>query len=481
MSTDLSSCQDFHRAILPPVTAPLSDDEVWKTALGEIELVVSRANFTTWFKNTALQRREEGAVTVSAPNIFTREWLENKYHTVILDALRRADASVRTVRYEVTKHIGATARPIGGSTVTITKKAPPLVRDVVPAGDAVDVYDEASNLNARYTFETFVVGANSELAYAACQAVARQPGATYNPLFIYGGVGLGKTHLLQATGNAVARKLGKRVTYLTSEKFMQEMISAISQRVTQEFKLKYRAVDVLIIDDIQFLAGKEKTQEEFFHTFNELYGINKQIIISSDRPPKAIPTLEERLRSRFEGGMIADIGAPDLETRVAILEAKCAQRGMAIPREVLQHIATHIASNIRELEGALNRVVASNELSGTPVTLESSKSVLASVFEHPKRRAIHFEKIIEAVGGYYHVPTDDMVGKCRRKDIVRPRQIAMYLLRKDNGSSFPSIGTSLGGRDHTTAMHACEKIERELEQDEVLRQDLTLIRQKLYV
>jgi chromosomal replication initiator protein len=458
----------------------LSEDELWKTALGEIELSVSRANFTTWFKNTTLHRQEGGLIVVHAPNIFTREWLENKYHTVILESLRRTDASVRTVRYEVTKAHTVT-RPIGGTTVMITKRPGHALQEDAPhASDQGEIHDAASNLNARYTFEGFVVGASSELAYAACQAVARQPGATYNPLFIYGGVGLGKTHLLQATGNAVLQHHHRRVRYLTSEKFMHEMISAISTRSTHDFKTKYRGIDVLIIDDIQFLAGKEKTQEEFFHTFNELYGLNKQIIISSDRPPKAIPTLEERLRSRFEGGMIADIGTPDLETRVAILEAKCLQRGLHIPREVLQHIATHVTSNIRELEGALNRVVAASELNGTTASLEAVKAILASVFDQPKRRAIHSDKILEVVSGYYKIPLDDLVGKCRRREIVKPRQVVMYILRKDNGSSFPSIGTSLGGRDHTTAIHACGKIEKELEHDEVLRQDLTLIRQKLY-
>lgn len=461
---------------------PLPEDELWKTALGEIELLVSRANFTTWFKNTNVERQGDGNVIVYAPNIFTREWLENKYHTVVLDALRRVDTSVQNVRYEVAKLSSTTTRPLGGATVMITKRggsAP--AKESPPPAEMTGATDVESNLNSRYTFESFIVGANSELAYAACQAVARQPGATYNPLFIYGGVGLGKTHLLQATGNAVLRRQRRRVKYLTSEKFMHEMISAISQRATHDFKTKYRAIDVLIIDDVQFLAGKEKTQEEFFHTFNELYGLNKQIIISSDRPPKAIPTLEERLRSRFEGGMIADIGTPDLETRVAILEAKCAQRKLHVSREVLQHIATHVTSNIRELEGALNRVIAASQLSGTTVSLEGVKSILASVFEPPKRRVVHSERILEIVSTHYQIRTEDITGKSRRKEIVRPRQVVMYILRKDNGNSFPTIGATMGGRDHTTAIHACEKIAKELEQDEALRHDLTLIRQKLYV
>ncbi len=477
----LSTVGKITHGILGPVSTPLLDDELWKVALGEIELSVSKANFTTWFKNTTIERGETHLVTVFAPNIFTREWLENKYHRVIFEALRRADETIQNVRYEVLKTVSMMTRPIGGATMMITKRPAALAQEARGGEENRDRLDQDSNLNTRYTFENFIVGANCELAFAACQAVARKPGATYNPLFIYGGVGLGKTHLLQATGNTILHTHRKRVRYLTSEKFMHEMITAISTRSTHEFKTKYRAIDVLIIDDIQFLAGKEKTQEEFFHTFNELYEINKQIIMSSDRPPKAIPTLEERLRSRFEGGMIADISTPDLETRVAILEAKCAQRGVPVPREVLQHIATHVTTNIRELEGALNRVIAASELQGFVISLETTRSILESVFDPPKRHPVHSEKIIEVVSGYYHIAPDELIGQCRRKDIVKPRQVVMYLLRKDSGSSFPSIGTTLGGRDHTTAMHACEKIEKALQHDDVLQQELSLIRQKLYV
>lgn len=459
-----------------------TQDDLWKTALGEIELSVSRANFITWFKNTSLERREEGMVCISAPNIFTREWLENKYHHVILNALRRTDPTIRTILYEVAHAPQGEARPAYGATVMITKNIPRDGGQTTPdAARRGGNREDESNLNARYTFDSFVVGAHSELAHAACQAVARAPGRTYNPLFIYGGVGLGKTHLLQATGNAILLRHRRRVKYLTSEKFTNEMISAIGNRSTHVFKSRYRESDVLIIDDIQFLAGKEKTQEEFFHTFNELYGLNRQIIISSDRPPKAIPAIEERLRSRFEGGMIADIGAPDLETRIAILEKKCEQRRVGVPRDALSYIASHIPHNIRELEGALTRVLAMSELHGVTVTLGATKAVLSSLMEQPTRRAVRVEKIIETVCGYYNIPDRELMGRCRRKEVVRPRQVAMYLLRKDSGVSFPSIGTSLGGRDHTTAMHACEKIEEALEIDEVLHQDITLIRQKLYV
>jgi len=472
------------------VNTNLPENELWKTALGEIELAVSSVNFNTWFKNTILKRKEDGSITIYAPNIFNREWLENKYHPIILSALQRIDNEINTIIYEVAlaSNFGSNSTA-GGSTVLLTKRMnqPAQTAPNTTSDSSEDTnhpekeeFDYVSNLNCRYTFDSFVIGANNELAYAACQAVVKKPGGTYNPLFLYGGVGLGKTHLLQATGNAIMHNHGKKVMYLTSEKFTHELITSISNRSTHDFKSKYRGIDVLIVDDIQFIAGKEKTQDEFFHTFNELYSLNKQIIISSDRPPKAIPTLEDRLRSRFEGGMIADIVMPDLETRVAILEKKCEQKGVMIVRDVLQYIATHVAHNIRELEGALNRVLAINQLNGTTITLESAKSILSSIIEPTKKKAVHTDKIVEAVCGYYNIVHSEIFSKSRRKEIVRPRQIAMYILRKDNGSSFPTIGSSFGGRDHTTAMHACEKIEGDLETDETLRQDLTLIRQKIY-
>lgn len=468
----------------------LPENELWKTALGEIELAVSGVNFNTWFKNTILKRKDDGSIVIYAPNIFNREWLENKYHPIILSALQRIDSEISDITYEVTlaSNFGGSTT---GTTVLLTKRPnqpaqtepntnPTSSEQNQPVQSEKEEFDYVSNLNCRYTFDSFVIGANNELAYAACQAVVKKPGSTYNPLFLYGGVGLGKTHLLQATGNAIMHNHGKKVMYLTSEKFTHELITSISNRSTHNFKSKYRGIDVLIVDDIQFIAGKEKTQDEFFHTFNELYSLNKQIIISSDRPPKAIPTLEDRLRSRFEGGMIADIVMPDMETRVAILEKKCEQKGVKIVRDVLQYIATHVANNIRELEGALNRVLAINQLNGTTITMETAKSILSSMIEPTKRKAVHTDKIVEAVCGYYNIIHSEIFSKSRRKEIVRPRQVAMYILRKDNGSSFPTIGSSFGGRDHTTAMHACEKIEEDLETDEVLRQDLTLIRQKIY-
>lgn len=455
--------------------------------LGEIELLVSKANFTIWFKNTNLTHREHDTVIVTAPNIFTREWLENKYHSVILEAIQRIEPAITKVRYEISSRPLMPMRPAQGSGIVITKRA--TMADVVPPTETsgerlrenARAFDADSNLNARYTFETFVVGANNELAYAASQAVARRPGHAYNPLFLYGGVGLGKTHLLQAIGNAVVARGGMRVRYVAIEKFMHELITAIQTKVTHTFKERYRGVDVLLVDDIQSIVGKEKTQDEFFHTFNELHGAGKQVVISSDRPPKAMATLEERLRSRFEGGMIADIGPPDLETRIAILKAKCALRQTAVPAEALAYIAAQVPSNIRELEGMLNRVIGHCEFRGGTPDLKTTKEVLASVLAKPKHRIIHTDRIIEAVSAYYNLRPHELVGESRRKEVVRPRQIAMYLLRNENGFSFPTIGQSFGGKDHTTVMHACEKVEETLEMDEVLRQDLTTIKQKLYV
>lgn len=466
--------------------SPLDIASLWRIALGEIELSVSKANFTTWFKNVTLQGRHQDSVVIVTPNIFTREWLENKYHSVILEALQRIDPSIQNVRYVISTQPIMKIQPVPHSPVVIRKHQDSLVVSGASSPEAPEEkrsvwWDEDSNLNARYTFEEFVVGANNELVYAAAQAVARRPGESYNPLFIYGGVGLGKTHILQAIGNAVLAEKQLRVKYVTSEKFTTELITAIQTRDTHTFKKRYRLVDLLIIDDVQFIIGKEKTQDEFFHTFNELHSGGKQVVISSDRPPKAIPTLEERLRSRFEGGMIADITPPDLETRIAILQVKCARRRVRVPDDVLAYLAAQVPSNIRELEGCLNRVLAHCELHKEVPTLSRTQEILQPLLTQPKRRIIHTNRIIEAVSTYYNISTDELLGESRRREVVRPRQVAMYLLRSENQFSFPTIGKYFGGRDHTTAMHSCGKIEENLETDEMLRQDLVTIRQKLYV
>jgi chromosomal replication initiator protein len=452
----------------------VTNQELWQTVLGELEISLSRANFTTWFKNTSILDRDAETVTVGVPNIFTKEWLENKYHAQIKSALQKALGADGFK--EIIYHVGSRSPLAAEAAVMLeTATAEPVVSTGTGRGPA-------TNLNPRYHLDSFVIGSSNKLAFAATTAVAQNLGTTYNPLFLYGGVGLGKTHLLHAVGNEVLkRQPEKRVLYVTSERFTNEMIGAISSRRTTQFKDRYRKIDLLLIDDIQFLAGKEGTQEEFFHTFNALHEDNKQIIISSDRPPKDIPTLEDRLRSRFEWGMIADIGAPDLETRLAILRSKRDSKGYEVSEEVLDYLAKHIQNNIRELEGALTRIVAYSELNGSAPTIEVAKNVLGNILANPRRRAVSAPQIIERVAALYNLEPDELTGPKRDKPIVHPRQIAMYLMREELSLSYPRIGAEFGGRDHTTAMHAVSKITQGLELDDSLRHEVNLARERLYI
>jgi chromosomal replication initiator protein len=453
----------------------MSYEQLWRNVLNDIELQVSRANFITWFKNTNILSKENGTVTVVVPNGFTKEWLENKYHKVIFRSLRNISTDIKEVKYT----IGPMNPAPDAVRVEVKKKRVSSRPAVLEERFEIFEVNKETNLNPKYTFGSFVVGSFNELAHAAALMVSKSPGRTYNPLFIYGGVGLGKTHLIQSVGNEIfSRGLGK-VKYVTSEKFTTEIISAIANHSIEKVKETYRNVDVLIIDDIQFLAGKEKTQEEFFHTFNSLYEQNKQIILSSDRPPKAIPTLEERLRSRFEGGMIADISYPDFETRVAILKAKSSQYEVALPEDVFEYMANNIQRNIRELEGALNRVIAHCKLNNSSPSLDQVKKVLNSIINSPKR-TLSAKQVIQIVASFYDVSEKDLLNKNRRQEIVKPRQIAMYLLREELKGSYPFIGQKLGGRDHTTAIHACEKIGRCLKSDDLLTEEVNTIRQQLY-
>lgn len=454
----------------------MTNDQLWQTALGELELLISKANFTTWFKNTFVADLNESAVVIGVPNGFTKAWLETKYHSFIQKALENAlQRAVGVVEYRVeVRHGGTQPLPTAAPAAPAQRPATPTV--IEPAKPA-----NKTGLDSRYVFETFIVGKGSELAYAAAQAVADKPGQVYNPLFIYGGVGLGKTHLMQAVGHAVlARDPQKKVIYVSSEKFTNEFIQAVSHGGADKFKAFYRGVDVLLIDDIQFLSGKEGTQEEFFHTFNALHQANKQIIITSDRPPKSISALEARLVSRFEWGMIADIAQPDLETRVAILDAKCREKGISLSTEILEYIAGAVQSNVRELEGALNRLMAYAQLNRTEPTLESTKNLLKSLSQGSKRGGLTPKQVIASVAQYFDIAIEDILGTSRKKELVEPRQITMYLLREELHASFPAIGHELGGRDHTTAMHACTKISQQLNDDEKLKQDLVLIKQRLF-
>ena len=457
----------------------MTNEELWQVALGEIELSISKANFSTWFKNTTILSNEKGRVVIGVPNGFAKEWLENKYNVHILKALRNFQKDVK----EISCAIYNFKETASGSMKSLDIENPAKNKLTTTSGfnQKFEQLSRDCNLNPRYLFENFIVGENNELARAACYAVSQNPGRVYNPLFIYGGVGLGKTHLLQSIGNESLKKNPQiRVKYTTLERFANELVDSIKSQTVSQFKSNYQKIDLLIIDDIQFLSGKEKTQNEFFHIFNSLYQLGKQIVLSSDRPPKAISTIEERLRSRFEGGMIADIGKPDLETRMAILKAKAAEKSLFIEDEAVKFIAENIKDNIRELEGALNRVAALCEFNKEEPTLDFVRHSLSEIISSGKKRGIRAEQIIEAVSKFYEIEKDKLLGKSRTKEVAEARQIAMYLLRDELNFSYTNIGERLGGRDHTTVLHAIEKISKELEENEKLKNDLETIKENLY-
>jgi len=447
--------------------------ELWQTVLGEIELGISKASFITWFKNTKIRSKKDGTITISAPNGFTKEWLENKYNKLILKILRNNSPDVKKVKFIISGEIIPSIIP------KIKQKAiPSLIENQLDLPRFT--LNKETNLNPRYNFNNFIVGSFNELAQAAGRGVIKHLGILYNPLFIYGGVGLGKTHLLQAIGNELVKKYpSRKIKYLSSEKYTSELVDAISKKGMDTFKDKYRKIDTLIIDDIQFIAGKEKTQEEFFHTFNALHQKNKQVIISSDRPPKAISTLEERLRSRFEGGMIADISYPELETRIAILKNKAKEKKFKIPEEILDYIATNIQNNIRELEGALNRIIAYAQINNMTPNIKTTQKMLFKIINSPKK-ITNYKKILKIVSEFYDLNINDISNHSRKKELVRPRQICMYLIRKELNSSYPYIGEKLGGRDHTTAMYSCQKINKEIENNESLQHEINLIKERIY-
>lgn len=455
--------------------------------MGELELTLTKANFTTWFKNTFILEYKDSVIVIGVPNAFTKTWMENKYHQKILKSLQSiTDGKTREVSFKVapiSKRESITVDQVqkveaqAAKEHTSSVEPSPIQTSQPPAVVPV----KKSDLNPRYIFSSFVVGKKSELAHAACKAVSENPATIYNPLFIYGGVGLGKTHLMQAIGNSILEvSPEKKILYTPCETFTNEFIKSVQMGKADLFKNKYRSVDVLLVDDIQFLAGKEGTQEAFFHTFNFLHQNDKQIVISSDRPPKAIPTLEDRLISRFEWGMIVDIGTPDLETRIAILTSKCQEKNVHLENEIIVYIATTVQNNIRELEGALNRVIAATQLTKTQPTLESVKGLLSSIVQSPKRSALTGKQVVIAVAEYFDISREDLTGSSRKKELVIPRQITMYIMREEINASYPAIGDELGGRDHTTAMHAYNKIKNAVQDNEKLNQDINLIKQKLY-
>jgi chromosomal replication initiator protein len=452
-------------------------DKTWENVLAELELLISKANFTTWFKNTFIISTDENEAVVGVPNAFTKVWLEKKYHDKITTALENV---LSKNNLQVIYRVGNKDNLANASKET-TRPADVETAAVHNSNNGSDQVVARFGLNPDYTFDNFVVGPGNELAQAAAHASAQKPGALYNPLFIYGGVGLGKTHLVQAIGNAIlAKHPNKKVLYINSEKFTNDFIFAIRNGKTDQFKEKYRNIDVLLIDDIQFITGKEQTQEEFFHTFNALHQNNKQIVISSDRPPKAIPAVESRLISRFEWGMIADISFPDLETRMAILEIKAQDKNYKLDKEIISFVAENIQENIRELEGALNRIIAFHQLNNTTPTLESVKSILGGISTNPKKAGLTSKRLLSAVAIFFDIEMVDLLGASRKKELVVPRQISMFLMREELKASYPNIGQDIGGRDHTTAMHACIKISKLIDSDDKIKNDVAVLRQKIY-
>ncbi len=451
----------------------MHDDRLWQAVLGEIELSVSAGNFSTWFKNTQLLRYDKETLVIGVPNVFISQQLELKFKPLILEALANQGVKPKQIQYK--------GVPTPKTNQKISDDVVMLPEAKAAAGPKTNslAHSYRQGLRENFTFENFVVGSSNELAYAAAQGAAASPGTKYNPLSLYGGVGIGKTHLMQAVGNAVLEKNPKsKVTYVTSEQFTQEFIDAVRYKKNTEFANFYRSSDVLIIDDVQFFAGKEKTLEEFFHTFNALQQANKQIIISSDRPPNEIDGLEDRLKSRFMQGMSVDMQIPDYETRCAIVQTKAAAQGMELPTDVVEFLANNLRNNIRELEGALNQLIAVCEVKSVDPDVPLAKSVLGSHRSRPKH--ISPKQIVERTARYFSVSVDEILGPKRDKDIVLPRQVAMYLMRSELHLSFPKIAKELGRKDHTTAIHSVDKIEREAAVDNLVKSALNDIKGRLY-
>jgi len=449
----------------------MNPEQIWQAAQEELRFQLSKPSYETWLKNASLVGREKNAFKIGVPTKLAKDWLEDRYSAMIKETLSAIVSGDVSVAFEV----------VPGQPEPLSRRSAVAVAEAPPPEEEEPVLAEASQLNPKFQFQHFVVGNNSRFAHAACRAVAETPAKAYNPLFLYGGVGLGKTHLMHAIGHAVLEKHHRRrVAYVTSEKFMNEMISSIQEGRMNDFRTRYRTVDVLLVDDIQFLAGKDRTQEEFFHTFNSLHELNRQIVISSDRPPKEIPTLEDRLRSRFSWGLIADIQAADFETRVAILKSKVGPYARLVPEDVLSFIAHKIQKNIRELEGALIRVIAHASLNRSAVNVDMAARLLQDVIPSTETRTLSMETISRTVANFYHISLEEMKGKRRDKHIVFPRQVAMYLIREETASSLPAIGQAFGGRDHTTVLHSYEKISTDSKEDQRLQADLRKLRELLY-
>jgi chromosomal replication initiator protein len=447
----------------------MSPEAAWKATLGELELQMTKATFNTWLRDARLLNTQESEFTIGVRNGYAKDWLENRLHDTILRTLSAIAGDDVAIRFVVaTENNGNGNGPSANGTALAVEP---------PRANGNPLVDEDGLRNPGYRFSTFVVGPSNRLAHAATLSVAEKPGQTYNPLFIYGGVGLGKTHLLQAVGHK-CRDNGYRVLYTTSETFTNDLIRSIRSREMSQFRERYRSPDVLLIDDIQFIAGKESTQEELFHTFNELHTSGRQVILSSDRPPKAMVTLEERLQSRFEWGLMADIQMPDIETRTAILQAKAEESQVTIPRDVIETIARNVRNNIRELEGALNKVIAYAELMGGTIDDRLVEIALADILHTSEK--VTLDQILQVVAAHYRVSVDQLRGNSRSRAIAFPRQMAMYLAREETDASFPQIGAFLGNRDHTTILYGYEKIAGIVETDSNVRRDAMKIKASLY-
>ena len=442
----------------------MSNRELWQNALVQIELGTSEASFRTWFRGTDIVGRESGTVQVAVPSKIVKEWLIEKHHKLILGILRNLDNSIRAVEYSIHR------------TPTNVERKNDRVATQNTTLDLQSLYiDKRDNLNPRYTFDTFVVGPFNQLAHAAAKAVLERPGLAYNPLFIYGSTSHGKTHLIQAIGNYFKKAHGnKKVFYVTSERFTTDYINAVRAGRANSFKDQYRQYDVMIMDDIQFIAEREKTQEELFHLFNALHDNNKQIVFSSDKHPNLMPGFEDRLKGRFSAGMIAEIPEPDVESRIAIIRAKIEQLGFNVPDDIVTLIAENVRGNIRELEGILNMIVCKSQLKGKSI----SQADVRALIKHNVRpnKGVSMEEVVRRIAQYYEVAEKSIYEKTRKKEVVKPRQVIMYILREEFSVSYPSIGEKLGGRDHTTVIHSCEKIKEEMKRNPVLEQELEHVR-----
>jgi chromosomal replication initiator protein len=441
----------------------MDNKKLWDSVLIQMELSLSKPNFTMWFKDTFILKQEDSAVYLAVPNTFVQDWLSNKFHNMILKTLRSLVPSIQSLHYTITREDMKKIQEV--------PKAPTKNLELPIQEFFINKEDD---LNPRYTFDTFIVGPFNELAHAAAQAIIKKPGIVYNPLFVYGGTGHGKTHLIQAVGNHIKNTSSKKVFYTTSEKFFQEYVNALQNNKPNFFKEKYRKYDVLIMDDVQFFSGKVKAQEELFHLFNHLYENNKQIIFSSDKHPSLLQDMEERLIGRFSAGMTVDIPTPDGESRIAIIRTKVSQNPYPLSKEVIEYLAYNVTGNIRELEGVINSIVCQSQLKERELSLADVKNFVKN--NTKPKKMLSAKEVVKTVAEFYNIEEQLIYDKTRKKEIIKPRQIIMYLLREDHSISYPAIGEKLGGRDHTTVMHSCEKIKNDIKIDELLAQEITQLR-----